>query len=486
LLAACPRPALPAPKPRGVLLISIDSLRADHLSCYGYQSTTAPDVATSPHIDALAAQGIAFDQAVSTTSWTLPAHMALLTGLPNELHGVRHASQQLHPDRRLLAEVLAAAGWRTAGFFSGPNVHPHFGFGRGFERYVDCSTKKVDDPSVFSVDQGSADVRELKELQRLSHQGVTSPRLVAAFDEWFAGVGAKERFLAFVHMWDVHYDYAAPQEYVELFDPDYAGWVDGANFWDLVEKKPGEKPRDERDVAHLRALYDAEIRYTDEHVGMLLEGLRAAGRLDDTLVVLVSDHGEEFFEHDDFGHNRTLFEEVLRVPVVMRYPPRFPAGKRVPDLVSLLDVVPTVLELCDVAPPPETWGRSLLPVLTGGPLAPRAVPLELTYQRLENVLAGYRGAACKVTRYSKSREPVLYDLARDPAEQRELKVGEGPDALSPKDPRLDSARRLWADLARIAARLERLDGNDLPADLLEDLRRNGYLGGREEEQPVER
>lgn len=461
------------PRPSGVLLISIDSLRADHLSSYGYRSATAPGVATSPVIDReLAGGGIAFDRAYSTTSWTLPAHMALLTGMPDELHGVRHVSQKLHASLPTLAELFRAAGWRSAGFFSGPNVHPHFGFGRGFERYVDCSTAAVADPAVFEIDQQSDQIGRLKDLQRLSHQGRTSPELVRAFETWFDSLSADDHFFGFVHMWDVHYDYAAPEELVRLFDPDYEGAVDGENFWEFVNREE----RDPRDVQHLLALYDAEIRFTDEHVGLLLDTLRRKGRLDDTLVVLVSDHGEEFFEHGRFGHDQTLFEEVVRVPILMRYPARLPAGRRFEQLASLTDVAPTILELCDLPRPRSMFGLSLVRAFDGAPAA-RGVPMELTFRRLDNVLLGYHGGDFKVVRTSKSKDPVLYELATDPGELAGLRRGAG---LSLEDPRLGRALGTWTKLSELGATLQRADEGGLPADLEQRLRGIGYLGAVQE------
>jgi len=471
LFGASCAPESGPPRPRGVLLISIDSLRADHLSSYGYRSATAPEVATSPIIDReLAGAGVAFDRAYSTTSWTLPAHMALLTGLPDELHGVRHPSQKLHASLPTLAELFRSAGWRSAGFFSGPNVHPHFGFGRGFERYVDCSTVEVADPAVFEIDQQSDQIGRLKDLQRLSHQGRTSPELVRAFETWFDTLAAGERFFGFVHMWDVHYDYAAPEDLVRLFDPGYEGQLDGENFWEFVNREE----RDPRDVQHLLALYDAEIRFTDEHVGLLLDALK--GRLDDTLVVLVSDHGEEFFEHGRFGHDRTLFEEVVRVPILMRYPARLPGGRRLDQLASLTDVAPTILELCDLPRPRSMFGRSLVRAVEGG-FAPRGVPMELTFRRLDNVLSGYHGGDFKVVRHSKSGDPVLYELATDPRELAGLRKGAG---LGLEDPRLGRALGTWNLLSELGASFQRADEGALPPDLEGLLRGIGYLGAEVE------
>ncbi len=467
MLAACAaclgeRP----PAPSGVLLISIDSLRADHLSCYGYQSETRPEVPTSPVIDAqLAMQGVVFERAVSTTSWTVPAHKSLLTGLPDELHG-GHTLGRLPPSRELLAERYSAAGWRAAGFFSGPNLHPWYGFGRGFELYSDCSTAPVDDGSLFELGS-EEDLQRMRDVQRASHQGVTGPKLVAAFDRWFAGVEPDERFFAFVHMWDVHFDYAAPPE-DDLFFPGYDGWVDGQSFFELDRREVRER----RDVQRLIALYDAEVRFTDRHIGLLLERLRAAGRLSDTLVVLVSDHGEEFFEHGRFGHNRTLFEEVVRVPLILRYDAALPRGVRLPDLASLADVAPTILDLCGLPLPPATWGRSLLPALRGR-LEPRDAPLDLRLYREDNPLRGVRGAAHKLLREGQAGAERLYELAADPDERSALVPRSG-------DERLLRGRAMWADLERRARALRAGADGEMPADLHKRLHQAGYLGGEDE------
>ena len=456
------------PRPRGVLLVSIDSLRADHLSSYGYRSPTAPDEPTSPRIDAeVAASGMSFDQAVSTTSWTLPAHMALLTGQLDELHGVTLPSR-LHPSHPLLAEVLAEAGWRTAGFFSGPNLHPWYGFDRGFERYVDCSNAPIENAALFDLEDPDS-LRAMKDAQRDSHQGITSPEVVEAFADWWGTVDQGEPFLAFVHLWDVHFDYAAPAEH-DVFYPGYAGDLDGANFWRLEQQDP--RPPD--DVARLRSLYDAEIRFTDLHVGRLLELLRASGRLDDTLVIVTSDHGEEFFEHGHFGHNRTLFEEVVRVPLIVRWPGQVQVG-RTDEVVSLADVMPTVLDLAGVAAPPGLWGRSFAPLLRGEPLERRPAPMELALRREPgDPLLGLRAHDHKVVRGLLAEGAELYDLRADPGEQRPLVQG---DALAANDPRVIRAQEVWRQILVRAKQLHRAVMEELPEGLQQRLQGLGYTDG---------
>jgi len=455
-------------RPRGVLLISIDSLRPDHLSCYGYRSKTAPGIPTSPVIDArLASQGLVFERALSTTSWTLPAHMALMTGQPDELHGVKRINQALHESRTTIAQAMRQAGWRTAGFWSGINLHPAFGFDRGFERYVDCSNVSVPDGKVFtSTDDGAGE--RISELQRLSHQGITSPRLVAEFEAWFDGVQRDEKFFAFVHFWDVHYDYAAPAE-DDVFYPDYRGDLDGANFWRL--EKQGS--RDPADVDRLISLYDAEIRFTDRHVGKLLERLERAGRLDDTLVILVSDHGEEFFEHGLFGHYHSLYEEVVRVPMILRWPAGLEPS-RSQELVSLVDVAPTIFELCDLRQPADVWGRSLAKV-GAGPLPPRPAPLEVSFQKEQNFLLGMHAGDHKVVQHSRAQHASYFDLALDPAELAPL---EAPAATPTQAERILAARILWEALSNLAAGLPGSIESQLPEDVMKQINQAGYAGSK--------
>ena len=175
-----------AETPRGVLLISIDSLRADHLSSYGYRAPANPGQPTSPAMDAvLADQGVRFETVVSTTSWTLPSHLAMLSGRPNELHGVQEIPDRLPNEVPLVAESLGAAGFRTAGFWSGPNLHPWFGFERGFELYEDCSARPMADPEVFALNDEEADHEAVMAAHDDSHQGITGSRVIDAFEGWF-------------------------------------------------------------------------------------------------------------------------------------------------------------------------------------------------------------------------------------------------------------------------------------------------------------
>ena len=470
------------PVPRGVLLISVDSLRSDHVTSYGYKSSTQPQIDTMPIVQRrLASDGTLFTNATSTTSWTLPSHMALLTGLPNELHRVREIGYQLDSEHLLLAERFLAAGWRTAGFWSGPNLDPWFGFARGFELYADCSTSRAgDDGQVFAIKNGmtakqvAATKTKLKQIHDGSHVGMTGDKLVAAFEAWFAKLQPEDKFFAFVHMWDVHYDYTPPPEF-DLFDPDYRGSMDGV---DIDQHSSQRNPPSARDVEHLLALYDGEIRLTDSNIGKLLDQLDQRGRLDDTLIVFTADPGEEFLEHGNFGHGNTLFEEVTHIPLILRYPPGIAAGERNETLVSLVDIAPTILDYCQIRTSKATWGVSLRDAIDGDVDA-RLLPLERSFLspdgheiKLEE-MRGVRAEAFKLIRDTDSAggRTFFFDLKADPQELTPLLTGQ----VGKGDPRIKQARLFWQQLDHEAQQFKAQLG-ELPSELEDRLEDFGYIG----------
>lgn len=301
-----------APLPH-VLLISIDTLRSDHLGCYGYPR------ATSPHIDELSKRGTLFENACSTASWTLPSHASLMTGTYPARHGVRDDGNRLRPDLPTLAERLQELGYWTCGAVSGVYVTRTFGFERGFERFDEALAR---DSRQKNVATGIVD------------------RLLEQIDARPAGAP----FFAFAHVFDPHFDYRPPSPYRERFvDPAYDGELDGT----LGSMAPylDAGPMREADRQHLIDLYDGEIAYVDAEIGRLLAALEEREVLADTVVVVTADHGEEFKEHGALGHAKTLYNEQLAIPLIIAGTPRFPPGQRHAAPVSLVDVAPTILAL---------------------------------------------------------------------------------------------------------------------------------------------
>jgi arylsulfatase A-like enzyme len=447
--AACTREA---PRRPDIVLVSIDSLRPDHLGSYGYARDT------SPRIDALAAAGARFATATSTTSWTLPAHAALFTGLHDATHGLSSDGLRLADEHVTLAEVLRDAGWRTAGFFGGPYLHPAFGLAQGFDVYQSCMTRLADD-----LPEGELRAEALRGAET-AHADVTGPRLLEETERWLGTLDERPFFL-FLHLWDVHYDYIPPPGYAERFDPDYAGTLTGVGMFHDPAVRADMDPRD---LAHLVALYDGEIRWTDEVLGRVLDGLDRRGRLADAIVVVTADHGEEFFEHGGKGHRRTLFEEVVRVPLVLRWPGRIDAGRVIESPVRIVDVMPTLLALAGVAPPVAMQGRDLGPLLRGGTL-PEA-PALLDLRRPRRHLRGLRSAERKLVSDARGRSQ-LFDLARDPGERRPLRAREAvAEARRELDRSLEAAQSFRDGLAARGAVRTPLD-----REMRERLEALGYL-----------
>lgn len=476
LIGGCGRndsPAAPQPSfatdasSPNILVISIDMLRPDHLSCYGYERPT------SPRLDAFADQGALFENAISSTSWTLPAHAALFTGLADSIHGCTDTDKRLDPTRHTLAERLGAAGYATAGFFSGPYLHPVFGLGQGFETYIDCSSYAKRSMKIVA-ERGTT---EGKDLMLASHGDITNPTIYTNVHDWLTA-NQRRPFFMFIHMWDVHFDFIPPPPYDTMFDPDYDGTVDGRNFFFSDRINPG-MPK--RDLEHVLALYDGEIAWTDMHVGKILDDLDALGLSESTLVIILSDHGTEFFEHNNKGHRQTLYEEVIRIPMVVRFPGVIDPNQRFAEQVRIIDVLPTVLDLAgDPNPmPADVMGQSLAPLLTGGTLPRDNLAVSELYS-IGIELRSFRRNERKLMEDELNDNLYLFDLLDDPGEHQPVMNIDAPlqwvrDMLA--DARLG---RQWLNEFR-ASMPEAMTSSDIPEDLRRQLESLGYLGGEDEE-----
>jgi arylsulfatase A-like enzyme len=453
--AAGPQAAEP-PRGPNVLLISIDTLRPDHVGCYGYGRDT------SPNLDRLAAEGVLFENHISSTSWTLPAHAALFTSLADCVHGCVDTDRRLPEELTTLAECFAAAGYETAGFFSGPYLHPAFGLGQGFAHYENCAS------NAKALDEASPDKWAMDPaVMRDSHRDITSPRVYAAFHNWLVEHQG-DRFFAFVHLWDPHYDFIPPAPYNTKFDPDYHGDIDGTNFITNPRIEP-HMPR--RDLEHVIALYDGEIAWTDAHVGKILADLKQMNLLDETVIAVTSDHGTEFFEHNNKGHRTTLFDEVIRIPFILRYPAALPRGSRVHAQTRLIDVAPTLLELAGLRWPCEVMGRSLLP-LARGEAAPHDTVAVSELFSIGREIRSIRTLNWKFHDAKTRNLRFFFDLTRDPKEQRPL-----------QDFAADPGRRILARYEQTTAALdiwrERVASSPTTPTLPEEVRRQleslGYI-----------
>jgi arylsulfatase A-like enzyme len=356
--AAEPPPAIKY----NLLVISIDTLRADHLKCYGYNRDT------SPHLDQLAREGVLFENLTATASWTVPSHMSMFTSLYPSVHGVQSFTSQLGKGVPTLAQCLAESGYVTAAFVTGPILNHYFRFNRGFQFY--------DDFTVNQAFENADAMSRMMEGTSVLDRVVTNPVITNLATQWLKR-HSQVNFFLFLHYWDCHYDYTPPAPFDRKFDPDYKGKEDGRN---ILRRGPDIlKYISVMDLAHMVALYDGEIAHTDEHVGRILQLLQDLGLSEKTLVIVLSDHGEAFLEHGKLCHGNSLYEEVLHVPLIMRLPGVIPAGKRVGGNVSQVDLMPTTLGLLHLAGPLQIQGIDLSPVILGDqPVPERLIYSELT------------------------------------------------------------------------------------------------------------
>lgn len=367
-----------------IVLVSLDTLRADHLGIYG------ADLPTSPTIDRLARAGVVFESASTTYPTTTASHMSMLTGLYPVTHGIRSPTDEpLAAARPTLAEVLSRAGWTTGAVTENGMVATRVGFPRGFSTYREN----------FMPDAEASPQAAERTFD-------------AAIDWLERHRGA--RFFLFVHTYDVHWPYGYP--------PDLDGfraWHDGER-----ERPIAEAP----ELVHARYAYAGEVRHADAQVERLMATLARLGVDQRTLVVITSDHGEEFGEHGGWFHGTTLYEEVLRVPLVLWGPRVVPADVRVATPVSLVDLMPTILDLAGVTVPAGLDGESQVPRLRRGledleRIVFAEVLLPPTDPRRRLVAA--RAATTKwIVAEEGDDPPEVYDLLNDPAERQPVRTTE--------------------------------------------------------------
>jgi len=421
-----------APRPWNVLLVSIDTLRADHLGTYGCE------LATSPGIDAFARTGTVFEQAVAPYPATTASHMSLFTGLYPVVHDVRSPMRALAANIPTLTELLAARGYETLAVTEDGMVAAASGFSRGFVRYHEFKRPGPADTPGF--------IRE----------GVSM-----ALD-WLARNGDIPWFL-FLHSYVVHGPFTPPPEF-NVFTT-YRN--DGHDV--PIGPDTPQSIRDER-------LYAGEVRFADAEISRLLQGLAERHELDHTIVVLLSDHGEAFdMRHGFVGHGNTLEEGVLHVPLVFHAPGLVPAGLRVAAPVSLVDVLPTILDLLGSPAATQVQGRSLRPLLEkrdASEFADRLVFSETVLAQDVRQLAVRRGEHKWIVGRTPWSGDQVYDIAADPDEDHDL----GDDtALAAQGKSLGAMYDTNAQTT--LARIEHAEAQEAApdADTVQKLRALGYI-----------
>lgn len=451
-VAAWSRPTVYVPSDaarprRNVILLSIDTLRADHLTSYGHVRDTAPKMRQW-----FEREGVLFENPVASASTTGPAHMTMFTSLVPTVHGVADRPGVRAPAPITLAEVLRNNGYATGAVTEDGPLHARWGFSRGFDSYAENK---------------SADVM------------LPEGHVAATFDQaerWLTR-NADKPFFLFIHTFEVHFPYTPPARYSALFGS--------------VPRDPGLPPE------YAPVLYDREIRHVDDQLDRFLGKLRAAGLLDDTYFIVTSDHGEEFLEHGFIGHGGNLHPPVVRVPLMFRGP-GVAAGRRIASPVGHTDLMPTILDLLGLPPLDVAMGRSLAAIVRGEADGVEPAPLysEAWYEtamlaggktlRLNQPSIAVRHGDRKLIRSNAPAGGFAYqyfDLAEDPLERNDLyaqrsgQVGDLVELLAGYEPLMSGLRRRAVDArARLGGtRVPRARQAEIDPAVAEKLRALGYV-----------
>ena len=389
---SAPRVLVPAQAERSiepaknVVVLVIDTLRADKLRPFNPSTRVK-----TPTIDGFASKGVVFELAQSPENWTKPSVASILTGLHPQTHQQKTGDAALPGSAVLLSEHLKDQGFSTGSFIANGYVSDRFGFDQGWDHYAN-----------YIREGGSTEAKDVFE----------------AAGSWIEA-HKDERFFAYIQTIDPHVPYDPPGEYVRMYDPsEYQGQVRPRMTGDLLEKakrRPPEVVFEARDKRRLEALHDGEITQHDHFFGVFLERLAALGLTDDTLIVVTSDHGEEFDDHGSWGHGHSVYQELLHVPLMFRLPNRLPAGARISDAVSTLDISATVTELLGVPEMEHNEGHALTGLMLGEPQSgPRVAFSDFQDDRRVITTSRYK----LIVRGNLTS--TMFDLREDPAEKTQL------------------------------------------------------------------
>lgn len=348
--------SIAAPTPLNVVLITLDTVRADHLHCYGYQHIQ------TPVIDGLAHRGVLMETAVAQTPLTQPSHASMFTGTNPNVNGVRNnGGFALQPSSVTLATILRNHGWNTAGFVSATVLETMFGFNQGFNTYDDQMTSGKNANGIVSRPAGA-----------------TVDRAIT----WLQAQPQNHPFLLWVHLFDAHKPYDVPAPWLHQYP---------------------QNP------------YDAAIAYEDQQLGRLFRAVDRASPADRTLIVLLSDHGESLGDHGEYEHGIFLYDSTIRIAWIMAGP-GVPSGTRIHQQAREIDLLPTILDLLHIAPPAVAQGTSMVPAFSGRPVPTTDSYEETICPKINMGWAELRGLRTPHWMYVQAPRPELYDLDRDPAE----------------------------------------------------------------------
>lgn len=377
-----------------IILISLDTLRADHLSCYGYERDT------SPYLDRLVEDSVFFEDVFSHSSWTLPSHLSMLFSLNGASHQVYYNTQKIDNSLPSIASYLRENGYITYGFTGGGYVSSIYGFSKGFDWY----DEPVGGRNALLADD-------------------EAERLYEYTSDWIEKNQDKQFFL-FLHTFQIHGPYKCPEPWIETYLDKNAKWK-GIGLRLLLEEKGQDFPFTPDERENIKALYDGEIKYTDETlIKPLVEFLKNKGLYDNTLLIITSDHGEEFYEHGGWLHSRTLYNELIRIPLIIKFPSSKYKGTKVKPKARSIDIMPTVLDLCSINYPKDSLeGESLVKLITGDETEDRSFISDLAFKDIYDpcpaLIATNEGDIKVIIEKSKTgiKNIETYDIENDPEEQ---------------------------------------------------------------------
>ena len=317
-----------------IILISIDTLRADHLGCYGYERNT------SPNIDELASDSAVFLNTYSLSPWTLSSHVSMMTSLVEAHHQVSREFEKINPSLVTLADMLRKSGFYCSAVTGGGYVSYLYGFSQGFNQYIQQNEGiRKNLSAAWTFKQASNWINENKD----------------------------KNFFLFIHTYQPHTPYSCPKPYNTMFLDKDAKW----HYIDYYSHLGGAEgifnPHSEKEKKNIIDLYDSEIRYTDEKlIKPLIQEIKDLGIYQKTMLVFTGDHGEEFYEHGGWFHGHSLYNEVLKVPLIIKFPKSKFAGRNIQNIVRLTDIMPTILDEINFETDGlKLDGKSLVPVIKG-------------------------------------------------------------------------------------------------------------------------
>ncbi len=393
LAGSCQRTAqVPDLKDLNVLLIVVDTLGAKHLEAYN------PDLKNSPNIAKLAQSGIRFENAYSTAPWTKPSVAGIFTGKLPSQHNLRGLDDNLSDKQLTMAEIFKERGYKTVGKVSHTFLSSKKGFGQGFDTY--------------NVMPFKGDVHDAITSELVSKQGI----------RWLRDHQAKKdnkNFFMFLHYFDPHYTFQHHKEFDR--SSHYKGKLTSGMYVRTLREMIPSLNSD--DIEYLINLYHEEIAYTDFYIGKVLDYLKETGLIENTIVVLTADHGEEFLEHGQIGHTVTLYDELVHVPLIVSLP-KYLGPRVISENVSTMDILPTLMNLDRAKPKFNFTGISLLDAITGErKLRPdRDIKFEVDFKsRIKAFKAGVKKDEFKVIHDKEEQSWQLHNLKEDPAELNDQK-----------------------------------------------------------------